>query len=88
MTTQSPSVRPCEDEWLSTAQFAKIVGKSVKSIYNEIDRGDDMPPFYKFKLKYRFPKSELDAWLAQFRRTTVTYERKRRERAGTAAVHT
>jgi predicted DNA-binding transcriptional regulator AlpA len=66
------TLRPTDDEWLSLAQFARIVGNSPGSIYNQIARGDDLPPYYKFKQYIRFPKSECDAWLAKHRRMTAS----------------
>lgn len=66
------AVRPSDDEWLSLAQFARIVGKAPGSIYNEIARGEDLPPHFKFKQYIRFTKSEVDAWLMKHRRLTAS----------------
>ncbi len=66
------AVRPSDDEWLSLAQYARIVGKAPGSIYNEIARGDDMPPYYRFRQYIRFKKSDVDAWLEKFRRVTAS----------------
>jgi len=76
MTTESTSTRPCDDEWIGVKEFAAIVGKSPRTIHNEIQRGEDLPPFHKQKQLIRFAKSDVEAWWAQFRRTTVGYERK------------
>ena len=69
--TMNAAVRPCDDEWLSLAQFARIVGKAPGSIYNEIARGEDLPTVYKFKQYIRFRKSHVDAWLEQHGRVTA-----------------
>src|SRR5690348_12885941 len=61
--TMTAAVRSSDDEWLSLAQFARIVGKAPGSIYNEIARGEDLPPYFKFKQYIRFKKSDVDAWI-------------------------
>jgi predicted DNA-binding transcriptional regulator AlpA len=66
------TVRPTDDEWLSLAQFARIVGNSPGSIYNQIARGDELPPFYKFRQYIRFKKSDVDVWLEKHRRLTAS----------------
>lgn len=78
------AIRPCDDEWLSLQQLGSILGKTDETLYNEIRRGTDLPPYYKFAQKYRWRKSEVDAWLAQFRRETSVYRLK--HQASTSGV--
>lgn len=66
------TVRPSDDEWLSLAQFARLVGKAPGSIYNNIARGDDLPPYYKFQQYIRFRKADVDAWLSKHRCVTAS----------------
>ena len=66
------AVRPSEDEWLSLAQFARIVGKAPGSIYNEIAQGKDLPDHFKFAQYIRFKKSDVDAWLEKHRRRSAS----------------
>lgn len=68
------TIRPTDDEWMSATEFAAIVGKKIGSIYNEIERGDDLPPYYKFKLKIRFRRSDVDQWLEKFRRVPAAVQ--------------
>jgi predicted DNA-binding transcriptional regulator AlpA len=74
-------IRPSDDEWMSVEQFAKIAGKAVRSIYNDIQRGDDLPPYYRFKQFIRFRKSEVDAWTLKFRRVSATAQLQQQQHA-------
>jgi predicted DNA-binding transcriptional regulator AlpA len=69
------TIRPTDDEWMSLADFAKIVGKSVATLYNERARGLDFPPSYDFNKKsVRLRRSDVDAWLEKFRRVPAAVQ--------------
>jgi predicted DNA-binding transcriptional regulator AlpA len=70
--TMTAAVRPSDDEWLSLAQFARVVGKAPGTIYNEIAQGADLPPYYKFRQYIRFRKSDVDHFLEKHRRVTAS----------------
>jgi predicted DNA-binding transcriptional regulator AlpA len=64
-----PAIRPTDDDWMSLAEFAKIVGKKISSIHNERSRGKDFPPSYSFsKKQVRLRRSDVDAWLEKHRK--------------------
>ena len=65
----STAIRPTDDEWMSVAEFAAIIGKSPGTVKNDIRRGGDLPAYYKITTKkFRFRRSDVDAWLLKFRR--------------------
>lgn len=68
------AVRPCDDEWLSLAQYARLVGKAPGTIYNEIALGKDLPDHFKFAQYIRFKKSDVDAWLEKHRRRSASVQ--------------
>lgn len=69
--------------WISTQDFADILGVKVQAIYNRISIGDDMPESYRIsKRRTRFYRPEVKAWLLSRQRVTAgAIQRQRREAA-------
>lgn len=81
MAANPADIRPSDDEWLSLEKLCAITGDAVETLYNKLGHDRDMPPAYKFARKWRFRKSDVDAWLAQKRYETATFRLKREQHA-------
>lgn len=51
------------NDWMGTAEFCAIVGKTRGTVENERSRGSDAPPHYKIGQRIRYRRSEVLAWL-------------------------
>ena len=68
-------------QWMSTQEFAGVLGVKVQTIWNRCAMGDDMPASYKISARLtRFYRPEVKAWLlARQRMTAGAIQRIRRE---------
>ncbi|MCP5471086.1 MAG: hypothetical protein H7A18_03240 [Sinobacteraceae bacterium] len=83
------NIKPTEEDfldpaqWMSTQEFADILGVKVQAVWNRISTGEDMPESYRFSKRLtRFYRPEVKAWiLARQRVTAGAIQRIRREAA-------
>lgn len=83
------NIKPTDDDfldpaqWMSTQEFAGILGVKVQAVWNRVSMGEDMPESYKFSSRLtRFYRPQVRAWILSRQRVTAgATQRQRREAA-------
>jgi predicted DNA-binding transcriptional regulator AlpA len=75
------AIKPTDDDflnpaqWMSTKEFAALLGLRVQSVYNKISTGEDMPESYPISPRLtRFYRPEVAEWLRKRRRVSAAVQ--------------
>lgn len=56
-----------QENYLTISEVALILRVKTKTMYNRINSGDHMPPYFKFGRRILFPEADLYEWIKSLR---------------------